>query len=130
MAPRSLEVQVGQSIFEPESEEFMERYQPHIQMAARWENDRIFVSVLNRTTQTITVSAGNFAVIVDGDLHRVTHQSAMVQFPETTLAPQGAASGTIKFPNLGNLTGRSLVFYHPPEVRPSMCIIKPVRKNP
>lgn len=128
-----IQVEVGESLSESHSAEFVKRYQPDVRLIARWQRDRdagksggrLWVSVTNRSDKTFQVRAGDFAVITkDRAVHRVTPAEVLAQFPASDLAPGASASGTLLFRNLGNLTGEKCVFNHSPEVRPSVCVIR------
>jgi hypothetical protein len=119
-----VEVRVGESVFEPLPEGFTKRYQPDVRLAARWENDRLSVALSNQTTRTLTVSAANLGVLVNGQLIRITPENAVAQFPASVLAPGEGATGAVRFrESLGDLKGQRCVFHHP-LARPSLCIIR------
>jgi hypothetical protein len=116
-----LEVRVGEGAMEQLSPEEMKKFQPDVNLSARFENGALSVTVLNHSQKTIKISAANFGILSGHNVIPPDPKTSV--FPPSALAPEAGATGKLRFPDQGNLIGRYFVFSHP-DVRSSRCSIR------
>lgn len=87
--------------------------------------NHLAIYLLNVGKTEVVIRPTDFAVIVDGKLHRVQRgQADMHLFPPVRLEPGATAMGMIGFPGLGDLAGSRLVFNNPQVGKPFFVAIE------